>query len=58
MAYVNTNYLKKQVIQDIHGHAIHISKDEKKRIDIEPQNYSNKKIYNIKMDHLKTMMSF
>lgn len=45
MAYVNTNYLKKQVIQDIHGHAIHISKDEKKRIVLAPQNYSKKKIY-------------
>lgn len=45
MAYVNTNCLKKQVIQDIHGHAIHISKDEKKRIVLAPQNYSKKKIY-------------
>ena len=45
MAYVNTNYLKKQVIQDIHGHTIHISEDEKKRVVLAPQNYSKKKIY-------------
>ena len=45
MAYVNTNYLKKQVIQDIHSHTIHISEDEKKRVVLAPQNYSKKKIY-------------
>lgn len=45
MAYVNTNYLKKQVIQDIHGHSIRISEDEKKRVVLAPQNYSKKKIY-------------
>ena len=54
MAYVNTNYLKKQVIQDIHGHAIHISKDEKKRIVLAPQNYSKKKIYKMTQDMFDT----
>ena len=33
MAYVNTNYLKKQVIQDIHAYTIHISEDEKSSLN-------------------------
>ena len=54
MAYVNTNYLKKQVIQDIHGHTIHISEDEKKRVVLAPQNYSKKKIYRMTQDMFDT----
>ena len=54
MAYVNTNYLKKQVIQDIHGRTIHISEDEKKRVVLAPQNYSKKKIYKMTQDMFAT----
>lgn len=54
MAYVNTNYLKKQVIQDIHAYTIHISEDEKKRVVLTPQNYSKKKIYKMTQDMFDT----
>ena len=55
MAYVNTNYLKKQVIQDIHAYTIHISEDEKKRVVLAPQNYSKKKIYKMSQAMFDTL---
>ena len=55
MAHVNTNYLKKQVIQDIHAYTIHISEDEKKRVVLAPQNYSKKKIYKMTQDMFDTL---
>lgn len=31
MAYINTNYLKKQLIKDTHGHIISINENEKEK---------------------------
>ena len=47
MAYINTNYLKKQLIKDTHGHIISIHENEKKRVVLVPDNlqYTKKQIY-------------
>lgn len=47
MAYVNTNYLKKQMIKDVNGHVISIHENEKKRVVLVPDNlhYTKKQIY-------------